>query len=829
MKKFILVALLIFYGESKACSWSDPDFDYFNLFTQDLIQNKTYTPFLLTYSQAFYGSETSQIRDENIEAWQNFFKNKLTYEETQSLVTKIDLKHLNNLKAGKLTNNLFKKLGKDFYTKNKEALDYLIEAKYLEPYMRINFVENKDSFYQTEASNSKNATQLNYSKTIAALKSLYSAAKNPEIKLRYTYQIVRFDHYTRHFDEAIKDFKIYAEPLKTDTPIYYYTLDQKAGAERGLKQMKAANWDFFQVFIHSKNRKESAFTSLKLSNNSDFQSLLSKAETSEEKNMAYFLLAYSTYSNPISLMEKMLANNADSDILKVLVARSINELERSYLPVYISCDDPNCKSKDKRLPIFTSTYDMGEGKSIDFATELNSFITKARVKSDGVYWQMADAYVKFLNRDYSKSQEILSKIKTTDAQYLAEIKKMKMLNDIVSQPKIDTAFENKMMQNYTEFFNGTIKKNNSDYNYADTTKDFLQDILANRYFLQGEDAKSFLMNNQLSDLQYNPNSELVRKVEAFYGKENKNSFEKYIALNLNNVGDTKSFFNVIYGDFAMRQADFETAKNYYEKSTNFSGIPRINYDYVDNREVKKPMEYKKEDYDGFHNISGLIFGHNVWESFQSSEAESMKAEKTIAFPFIKDKMNKLELAEALIQLKETGMGNDAKAANANQLIGNVLYNTSILGYFRQTFVMDVDNENGTKFQFGNPENTFHFYYKDFTSNSFIEPDNFDLAINFYRKAFSLNKNKEEKAELLFQIASAEQGKYYQFEKANKKEIKYEDKEYQAESDAEQARLDNIKNAKFRTSFAALKKDYSNTKTVQDLKSSCLYFNFYMRK
>ncbi|MGS0748900.1 hypothetical protein [Halpernia sp. GG3] len=231
--------------------------------------------------------------------------------------------------------------------------------------------------------------------------------------------------------------------------------------------MNAANWDFFQIFIHSKNRKESAFTSMKLSNNSNFQSLLSKAETSEEKNMACFLLAYSTYSNPVPLMEKMLANNADSDILKVLVARSINEPGRSYLPVYINCDDPNCKMKDKRLPIFTSTYDMGDGKSMDFIKEINSFSTKTRVKSDDVYWQMTDAYVKFLNRDYSKSQEILSKIKTTDLQYLAEIKKMKMLNDIVSQPKIDTVFENKMMQNYTEFFNKPIKKNNSDYDYAD--------------------------------------------------------------------------------------------------------------------------------------------------------------------------------------------------------------------------------------------------------------------------------------------------------------------------------------------------------------------------
>jgi hypothetical protein len=30
------------------------------------------------------------------------------------------------------------------------------------------------------------------------------------------------------------------------------------------------------------------------------------------------------------------------------------------------------------------------------------------------------------------------------------------------------------------------------------------DILANRYFMEHQDAKSFLLNNKLSDLQYNP-------------------------------------------------------------------------------------------------------------------------------------------------------------------------------------------------------------------------------------------------------------------------------------------------------------------------------------
>uniref|UniRef100_A0AAU6WRH4 Uncharacterized protein n=1 Tax=Chryseobacterium endophyticum TaxID=1854762 RepID=A0AAU6WRH4_9FLAO len=69
------------------------------------------------------------------------------------------------------------KLGAGFYPKYREAVDYLIEAKYLEPYMKINYVETPDSFYYRENESSQNATNLDYRKTIAALTSLYNAAK----------------------------------------------------------------------------------------------------------------------------------------------------------------------------------------------------------------------------------------------------------------------------------------------------------------------------------------------------------------------------------------------------------------------------------------------------------------------------------------------------------------------------------------------------------------------------------------------------------------------------------------------------------------------------
>ena len=71
-------------------------------------------------------------------------------------------------------------------------------------------------------------------------------------------------------------------------------------------------------------------------------------------------------------------------------------------------------------------------------------------------------------------------------------------------------------------------------------------------------------------------------MEEFYRKPDKTQFEQQIiAKNMDSVGNIDAFFNTIYGDRAMRLADFEKAKAYYEKAKSFAGIPRQNYEWTE--------------------------------------------------------------------------------------------------------------------------------------------------------------------------------------------------------------------------------------------------------
>ncbi len=882
MRKVAICTAVLFlsYSETKACAWYEPDYDYFNLFTQTIIRDKSYVPFLHTLSNRFYGHEHFEIDDENIISWQKYFGNILNYPETQALVTGISLSELRAYKNGKSNNAILNKLGS--YQKYSEGIDYLMEAKYLEPYMRINFVESPDTFYYQDSSGEKNATALHYAKTVTALTSLYNAAQHPEIKLRYGYQLVRFQHYTRHYQQAIDAFKNYVTLLNQKSNTYFMALDQVAGAQRGLKMNSEANWNFFKVFENSANRKESAFVSMKLSDSASFENLLKRAESPQEKNMAYFLLAYDNFTNPIPLMEKMYAIDPNSEILKVLAARSVNELERSYLPIYVSGENTDSSrpaqttdaatnqntevkteqsfwqriknffihlfSSDKkspnkeinhdqlnnpnRLPFYSkSTYDYDD-KSNNFLADFEKLTSKVQEKSNDEFWKITYAYLKFLQKDYEQSSEILNQINTQNLEYLAEIERMKMLNDIVSIPEITTEKENELLEKYPKFFNQLFAQNPDRFNLNEpTTQDFIKDILANRYFLQDDLGKSFLLSNSLSDLQYNPNIKLAKAVETFINKANKTKLEeKIIANSTKDFKDPSSFFNMIYGDQEMRKAKFSAAVEFYKKAVNFSGIPRMEYSWDDQGNSSISPKSYGENYNGFSPISSLIFGHNVWESFSSSEKESMKAANLGDFPFIKTKMTKLELAENLVQLEKIGQGNSAQAANANQLIGNLLYNTSSLGYYREIFVMDTDNSNGPKYQFYNTEQpAFKYYYKNFAQTSFVEADNFDLSISYYNKALQQSQDPETKARILFQMASAEQGKFYQYEAKDPFEINYSDPNYEQKQNAHEEKMAQVKNQQFRKYFTELKKNYSGTATSKSLQSSCMYYEYFLRK
>lgn len=205
--------------------------------------------------------------------------------------------------------------------------------------------------------------------------------------------------------------------------------------------------------MYSRNRKESAYTSMKLSNNGDFQRLLSQTKNKEEQNFAQFLLAYNSFNNEIPAIEKIFTNDSSSDLTKVLVARAINEIERNYLPYSINCFDDNCQYKSERLPFYHKQQDpYGSRDDKNHLKNVEQFIIKAKNKTNDDFWKISLAYLQFLQGNHQESDALLSQIKTKNTLYQYQIKCIQLLNEIVSQPTITAKFEDEMLQKYPSFF-----------------------------------------------------------------------------------------------------------------------------------------------------------------------------------------------------------------------------------------------------------------------------------------------------------------------------------------------------------------------------------------
>lgn len=843
MNKLLLSLALVFSFSMKtlACAdGGDEDSYYYNLFNQSLVNSPQYQPFLLTYDNPYYDTSDVNMKDEKIEDWANYLG--VSYNDALNLVYKVSKKDIDNLlKTNKSNHRDLKFVNADFIKKHKQALLYLSYAKYLEPYMMHNYIDTGDSWSYVDRSGKK-ATNLDDQKVMNVLLKSYQAETDPELKMRYGYQMVRFAHYTNQYNQAIQLFNKYVVPLNIKSVMYYYALDQKAGAERAVGNYMQANYDFFEVFSHTKNRKESAYNSMKVTQDLDFDQMLKKAKTNQEKIDLYLLIGYKEFSNPLAAIRQIIKLNPNAEQAKVLYARAINSIEREYLNQY---QNGNSWSKEKikaqKLPAFSdSSSDNQMNKN--FIQEVIALgKEQANKSSDKDFWNLSVAYLSTLIRDFNQTKTFLAKVNNQDSAYALHKKMIEMLMDLNQQDQITPAYEKTILTKYGDILDfELVYPDEYDYGtkiFSDEEllksrfKDLAKDILANRYFLQGDRAKAFLMHNSIYDLATNVDVQILKALDELDKKKNKNDFEQYLVSNIfyddydpntYKYSRKKSKFTLAdfianyKGTLYLKERKFDLAKAEFEKIPKDFTIEETSY----------YSEASPNSYNWFSNISDGIFGYNKIECFNCSESDVMVKPYLSEFKFIKPKMNKLELTEALIELNKIGRGKNERAVKADYLLANFYFNTTALGYFRELLSFDRNNENGPKFHdFTEQENegalnslVYVNYYKNYGWNAqYI--NNFNLSLDYAKLALKNVSNPELKAQILFTASKAEQGLFYTYVYNN-----VSDNVWYVDYDED--KLISLKKNQFRNYFKELK-SLANTQMYKDIKSNCLYFNTYI--
>lgn len=594
--------------------------------------------------------------------------------------------------------------------------------------------------------------------------------------------MVRFAHYTRHYEEAVAFFDEYASSLAYKPAMYYHALSQAAGAERGLGNTEAAIWNFFHVFIYSRDLKTSALSSITFEENIDFSSFFDRARTQNEINNIYLLLGYYSYSNPLNEVEKIVESSPDAIQAKVLVARAINQIERNLMPVYYwGNPDLESENSDKRYPL------LGNEKINDFlnqAVELVDRMTLSASVADKNFWYITSAYLNLLKKDFEKAQQMLDQVTPVSQLYIQQKQNLAMYIDICKQPRISPEVETYLYRKYPE----VLKPHFSVDIYSDdlphlaySTKSFVLDVLANRYFIQHDYAKSFLVSNKLSSLENNPQIMLLDAIEAFHHRGDRNEWENYLLSEATDVGDMQSYLNYLYGIVYLTHGELEKA------SESFSGTTH-------KANVQLPL---------------TIFGYNRIECFECPDV--MESDYLSDFDFISETMNFEELSNTLISLDKIARSKNKRSAKANYLLGNFFYNVSGGGYFR--YVLRFNSDNGSdsrRYSIGDkPDFTKQIYFKYY--RNYYEDTN-PIAQEYLETAYKGTSDHELKARIVFALSKCEQMEYYISNKKMHYWWRYTDGKDILISD--------------RKYFKELMQ-YRKTKFFDVVQSNCKYFDYYV--
>ena len=708
-KKLFLIALMFTacFGKATACGWDEADDYFFNLFSQEIMNDPRYKPFLLTYDR-YYTNEI--LRNGNIEEWQRYLG--LSYEDTRYLVFESKREDLQSLTKGKTVSD--PKLSfatKDFAMKHKQALLYLAYSKYLEPYMRIIPGEDNElDYWDFSDDYEHHAGDLDYDKVKTVLTNSWNAESDAELKLRYGYQLVRLAHYTRRFEEAVQLFDTYVQPLNLHTEMYYYALCQKAGALRGLKKTEQVNREFVRVFANSTDLKTQAYTSMTLGwdNEISFPDFVAGAADDNERNEIYFLMGYSNFNNPVNEIEKIIANNPDAIQAKVLMVRAINMLERSLLTAYPSDD---VKADDRRYPVISK----------DSEEMLRPFLKQTMALSDKQcgkateknFWNLTSSYLHFLNKDFDKASSALAKVNSKDELYMTMVRNLTAYIDICKQPYLDADVENALFAKYEDMITKGYELYENQYVFNSVYPTFVERVLANRYTLQDDFAKSFLVINHLTEIEYNPQEELLDEIQAFLNKKNKTSMERYLAeRGTLELEDPNRYIAYVKGVLKLSEGNLKAAKPLFDQQTRLQ-------------------------------VSKRIFGHNIRVWYSGEERTIMRADYLDEFSFIHDNMNEAEVTDALMQLQKIGEKNDGNvSAKAYYLMANFFYNVSVTGYYRH--YLRFDNNNAYNYD------KFSIYGETYMNTSY-------LSERYLEKAKKLAADQELKAHIVFaQAKNAQQ-------------------------------------------------------------------------
>lgn len=374
------------------------DYDEFMSFFMPESSNATaqnqkyhYTPMIFYNDnegegQSAFDNTTNLTKLENLQAWLKYCEGKIPQKELEKGVYVL-------IKGSKLQ-SFFKSYN------NQLAIDYLIFVQEAE--RKETALLNIESF-AVKYSNPTN--------DINILTQMLGRAKHDFLKERIAFQLVKTLSKAKKYQEAVKTFNHSILPIKDKSFISDWALMRKADSEIALGDSAQAYYDFLRVFEKSQSHRNQADLITRYRFLRFPEEAIKFCKNDHEKASLYAFAGIKPRIDGLPMLEKMVEIDPINQMIELIMAREINKNEKFYYnQMYAEFNDEETKK----------TVKLEQEKATDYWSKLKDFSIKCtnnQALPKTGFWQIASAYMEYVQGDYAKSQDFLDQakaIKTTN-------------------------------------------------------------------------------------------------------------------------------------------------------------------------------------------------------------------------------------------------------------------------------------------------------------------------------------------------------------------------------------------------------------------------------
>jgi len=385
-----------------------PDITESLLFNPGIIGQEQLSPLFMTNRGYFetgddYRSENSNAINNN--EWSKRWNDVLTEKEVQWLIYKSSIEDLNRLEGGTPPSDEPRSEEMlSIYTKMKSVktakddLTYLKAAKKAE-----NFTLN---YYYTWQENTTDTVEIE--KFLKSILQEQISSKDPFLKGRYEYQLLKSWHYIGQYEKAISFYERNEAANKSyTTSIYWRNKGYYAACLYRMKRYAEANLIYADIYANYEPQRLDAYVSFHPLENKDWNELLTKANQRQKQTL---WLMYGMYNDPVSGLEELLNLDPSNPETDLLLTRAINIAESNILnnPVYYWSEENYFEENPEIIRLSS----MNSWKSVNKENldKLISLIDQRLVKykKGAAIWMSAKAFAYYLNQQNDKARNTLN-------------------------------------------------------------------------------------------------------------------------------------------------------------------------------------------------------------------------------------------------------------------------------------------------------------------------------------------------------------------------------------------------------------------------------------